>query len=459
MQNYLELLQPRSLKYLSDHLQKLIAGRLWLRVLIGMALGLCAGIMLGPSMNLVGRSTAVVIGNWLALPGQLFLVLIQMIVVPLVFASVILGLSATENIEQLKRLGIWVVGFFVITTIFAIGIGINLAIVIKPGSYIDNELINSAMGSVPAGPTVEIQSFGSWHDLPQKVIGLLPTNPLNSMVESQMLQVVIFAVIFGVALLMTEPDRSRPLIDFLNALQEVCMTVVRIAMNIAPVAVFGLMAQLTSKIGLEALMGMAVYVCTVLSGLFCLLVFYLLLLFVTAAQKPFVFLEKSRDVILLAFSTSSSAAVMPLSIKTAEEKLGVRPSIAQFVIPVGATINMNGTALYQGVATIFLAQVFGVDISPAGMAVLVVVAVGASIGSPGTPGVGIVILSMILNSVGIPPAGIALIIGVDRILDMSRTAINVTGDLLTCVLMDHWLSDRKEYVSDQQINQDTGQGS
>ena len=424
-----------------------------------MALGLCAGIMLGPSMNLVGRSTAVVIGNWLALPGQLFLVLIQMIVVPLVFASVILGLSATENIEQLKRLGIWVVGFFVITTIFAIGIGINLAIVIKPGSYIDNELINSAMGSVPAGPTVEIQSFGSWHDLPQKVIGLLPTNPLNSMVESQMLQVVIFAVIFGVALLMTEPDRSRPLIDFLNALQEVCMTVVRIAMNIAPVAVFGLMAQLTSKIGLEALMGMAVYVCTVLSGLFCLLVFYLLLLFVTAAQKPFVFLEKSRDVILLAFSTSSSAAVMPLSIKTAEEKLGVRPSIAQFVIPVGATINMNGTALYQGVATIFLAQVFGVDISPAGMAVLVVVAVGASIGSPGTPGVGIVILSMILNSVGIPPAGIALIIGVDRILDMSRTAINVTGDLLTCVLMDHWLSDRKEYVSDQQINQDTGQGS
>ena len=459
MQNYLELLQPRSLKYLSDHLQKLIAGRLWLRVLIGMALGLCAGIMLGPSMNLVGRSTAVVIGNWLALPGQLFLVLIQMIVVPLVFASVILGLSATENIEQLKRLGIWVVGFFVITTIFAIGIGINLAIVIKPGSYIDNELINSTMGSVPAGPTVEIQSFGSWHDLPQKVIGLLPTNPLNSMVESQMLQVVIFAVIFGVALLMTEPDRSRPLIDFLNALQEVCMTVVRIAMNIAPVAVFGLMAQLTSKIGLEALMGMAVYVCTVLSGLFCLLVFYLLLLFVTAAQKPFVFLEKSRDVILLAFSTSSSAAVMPLSIKTAEEKLGVRPSIAQFVIPVGATINMNGTALYQGVATIFLAQVFGVDISPAGMAVLVVVAVGASIGSPGTPGVGIVILSMILNSVGIPPAGIALIIGVDRILDMSRTAINVTGDLLTCVLMDHWLSDRKEYVSDQQINQDTGQGS
>ena len=456
MQNYLELLQPRSLKYLSDHLQKLVAGRLWLKVVIGMGLGIIAGIMLGPSANLVGRTTAVVLGNWLALPGQLFLVLIQMIVVPLVFASVILGLSATESIEQLKRLGIWVVGFFIITTTFAIGIGINLAIVIKPGSYIDNALISSAVGTKPAGSTADIQSFGSWHELPQKVIGLLPTNPLSSMVESQMLQVVIFAVIFGVALLMTEPARSRPLIDFLNALQEVCMTVVRIAMNIAPVAVFGLIAQLTSKIGLEALLGMAVYVCTVLLGLFCLLILYLLLLFVTATQKPLAFLEKSRDVILLAFSTSSSAAVMPLSIKTAEEKLGVRPSIAQFVIPVGATINMNGTALYQGVATIFLAQVFGVDISPAGMSVLVVVAVGASIGSPGTPGVGIVILSMILSSVGIPPAGIALIIGVDRILDMSRTAINVTGDLVTCILMNHWLSDNQEHVSDQHVNKDTG---
>jgi Na+/H+-dicarboxylate symporter len=453
LQNYLELLQPRSLKYLSDHLQKLVAGRLWLKVLIGMGLGIIAGILLGPTINLVERTTATVVGNWLALPGQLFLVLIQMIVVPLVFASVILGLTATENIEQLKRLGIWVVGFFVITTTFAIGIGINLAVIIKPGSYIDNELISSAMGMVSVSPTAGPQSFDSWHELPQKVIGLLPANPLSSMVESEMLQVVIFAVIFGIALLMTEPNRSRPLIDFLNALQEVCMSVVRIAMTMAPVAVFGLIAQLTSKIGLEALLGMAVYVCTVLLGLFCLLLLYLLLLFVTATQKPLSFLEKSRDVILLAFSTSSSAAVMPLSIKTAEDKLGVRPSIAQFVIPIGATINMNGTALYQGVATIFLAQVFGIDISPAGMAVLVVVAVGASIGSPATPGVGIVILSMILGSVGIPPAGIALIMGVDRILDMSRTAINVTGDLVTCVLMNKWISDKHVHVPDTPVDQ------
>lgn len=441
MRNYIELLHPRSLKHLSDQLQKLVAGRLWLKVLIGMGLGIITGILLGPSVGLVERTTAAIIGNWLALPGQLFLVLIQMIVVPLVFASIILGLTATESVEQLKRLGIWVVGFFIITTTIAIIIGLYIARLIKPGSYVDNELIMAEMGVMPVATEGAVQQFGSWQELPQKVIGLLPTNPLSSMVESQMLQVVIFAVIFGIALLMTEPKRSRPLIDFLNSLQEVCMTIVRIAMNLAPIAVFGLISQLTSKIGLDALMGMAVYVFTVLLGLLCLFAFYLLLLFATATFKPSEFLTKTKDVLLLAFSTSSSAAVMPLSIKTAEENLGVKPSIAQFVIPIGATINMNGTALYQGVATIFLAQVSGIDISPAGMAILVVVAVGASIGSPATPGVGIIILSMILSSVGIPPAGIALIMGVDRILDMCRTSINVTGDLVACLLMNKWLGE------------------
>jgi Na+/H+-dicarboxylate symporter len=219
------------------------------------------------------------------------------------------------------------------------------------------------------------------------------------------------------------------------------MTVVRWAMWLAPFAVFGLLAQLTTKIGLNALLGMAVYVGTVLLGLLLLMLGYLVLLFVFARQHPLAFLRSAREVLLLAFSTSSSAAVMPLSIKTVEDKMGVRPSVSQFVIPLGATINMNGTALYQGVAAIFLAQVFGIDISTGGMLLIIVTAVGASIGSPATPGVGIVILALVLDSVGIPTAGIALIMGVDRILDMSRTAINVCGDLTACVLMNRWVSD------------------
>jgi Na+/H+-dicarboxylate symporter len=183
---------------------------------------------------------------------------------------------------------------------------------------------------------------------------------------------------------------------------------------------------------------MASYVLTVLTGLLMLMLVYLLLLKLLAGQHPIHFLKHCRDVLLLAFSTSSSAAVMPLSIRTAQEKLAVRPSIAQFVIPLGATINMNGTALYQSVATVFLAQVYGIDLSMASMALVVAMAVGASIGSPATPGVGIVILAMVLTTVGIPPSGIALIMGVDRILDMSRTAVNVTGDLVTSRLMEAW---------------------
>jgi Na+/H+-dicarboxylate symporter len=438
MPNLVEIVYPRSLRHLSGQLSRLVAGRLWAKVLIGMGAGIATGVVMGPTAGLMRPALAAVIGNWLALPGQLFLLLVQMIVVPLVFASIIRGLAATENPDQLKRLGLTVVGFFLVTTTIAILVGVTLAGWIRPGDYIDSDLIKATLGSAPqvaapaAAPRLE--------DIPQKIVGLLPSNPLSSMVESQMLQVVIFAIIFGIALLMTRPERARPLLDFLGSLQEVCMTVVRGAMWLAPVAVFGLMAQLASKIGLEALLGMAVYVATVLLGLGVMLCLYLGIVFVTAGRTPASFLGGTRDLLLLAFSTSSSAAVMPLSIKTAEDRLEVRPSIAQFVIPIGATINMNGTALYQGVATIFLAQVYGIDISTAGIALLVVVAVGASIGSPATPGVGIVILAMVLSSVGVPPSGIALLMGVDRILDMSRTAVNVAGDLVACVAMNRWVA-------------------
>lgn len=186
---------------------------------------------------------------------------------------------------------------------------------------------------------------------------------------------------------------------------------------------------------------MGVYVATVLLGLAMLVVLYMLLMFAFTAERPWRFLRAVREVLLLAFSTSSSAAVMPLSIRTAEEKLGVRPSVSQFIIPLGATINMNGTALYQGVAAIFIAQVFGVDVGVSAMLLIVVTAVGASIGSPATPGVGIVVLAMVLEAAGIPTAGIALIMGVDRILDMSRTAVNVCGDLVACRLMDRWVGE------------------
>lgn len=444
----LEHLHPRSLSRLSGQLAGMVEGRLWLKVLIGMFLGLVVGTALGPSAALVDPQTGATIGNWLALPGRLFLATIQMIVIPLVVASVIRGLAASENLEQLKRLGTRVTLFFAVTTALAAMIGLFIAGVIEPGASMTSLAQNQPaveVTSAPAGPSISA--------IPETVVSLLPGNPLDAMVQGQMLQIVIFSVIFGIALVSMQPVQAKPMLELLGSLQEICMTVVRWAMKLAPVAVFGLMAQLATQSGLDALLGMAVYVLTVLIGLFIMLCVYMLMLMVFVGEHPLKFLRASRDVLLLAFSTSSSATVMPLSIKTAEEQFGVHSSISQFVIPLGATINMNGTALYQAVATVFIAQVYGVELGMGALALVVAMAVGASIGSPATPGVGIVILAMVLQTVGIPPSGIAIIMGVDRILDMSRTAINVTGDLVTCVLMDKWVGGSEEGRSESVVAQ------
>ncbi|BES73230.1 dicarboxylate/amino acid:cation symporter [Marinobacter nanhaiticus D15-8W] len=427
-------LRPRPLRYLSIYLTGLVRERLWLKVLIGMFAGLVTGALLGPSVGIVERETGVMLGNWLAFPGKLFLATIQMIVIPLVVASVVRGLAASENLEQLRTLGLRVTAFFVVTTAIAASIGLWIGGVIKPGQMMAG-LIDIGEQSQPAPDTTSLPGMS---ELPQALLGLLPGNPLGAMVQGQMLQVVIFSIIIGIALVTMAPTQARPMLDLLDSLQQICMTVVKWAMRLAPYAVFGLMAQLTTTVGFSALAGMAAYVITVLLGLVMMLGIYLFMLSLVGGLRPWPFLKKVRDVLLLAFSTSSSAAVMPLSIRTAETKLDVRPSISQFVIPLGATINMNGTALYQAVATAFLAQVYGVELGFASMALVVAMAVGSSIGSPATPGVGIVILAMVLESVGIPAGGIALIMGVDRILDMSRTAINVTGDLVTCRLMEIW---------------------
>lgn len=454
---------PRSLKYQSFYLYEFVKTRLWLQVLVGMVLGLLVGFSIGPTAALIEPQTASVVSNWLVLPGHLFLALVQMIVIPLVFASIVRGIAATEDIDQLKKIGLRVIVYFIVTTAVAIVIGISLAYLIKPGTYIDMEAVQSTLGNVSvvstATPTVP-----SLEELPKQLISLLPSNPLTSMVESNMLQVVIFSMIMGMALVIMTPSQAKPLLDLLGSLQEVSMTVVRWAMWLAPLAVFGLMTQLTAKIGLDALFGMAIYVGTVLAGLLILFLLYLLILVLFTKQGPLKFFLEVREVMLLAFSTSSSAAVMALAIKTAQEKLQVRSSISQFVIPLGATINMNGTALYQGVAVIFLAQVFGVDISIGGLLLIILTAVGSSIGSPAAPGVGIVILAMLLETVGIPAAGVALIMGVDRILDMSRTAINVSGDLVAAKLMDSLIGGKKsesdiviEEISMEKIRKETGQ--
>ena len=447
----LNLIRFDLLLNLSDSLQGLVRGRLWLQVLIGMILGVATGMAIGPTAGWIEPGLGKTLGDWLALPGRLFLTLIQMIVIPLVIASIIRGLAAGESLEQLRSTGLRVMAYFIATTAIAVSVGIALALIIQPGLYIDRSALEPGLAAVPplAAPTPDGLTF---ERLPERIVALLPSNPLDAMLSANMLQVVVFALIFGTALVMLPAQQARPLLDLLGSLLEVCMTIVRWAMWLAPFAVFGLLAQLTARIGLDAVLGMGVYVATVLAGLLLMFGLYLLLVSLFTARSALHFLGASRELLLLAFSTSSSAAVMPLTLRVAEERLGVRTSIANFVIPLATTINMNGTALYQGVAALFLAQVFGIDISLGEMLLIVLVSVGAAIGSPATPGVGIVILAMVLTSVGIPAAGIALILGVDRILDMSRTAINVAGDLVACMLAERWQARRETGDSQPQVS-------
>jgi len=414
------------LKERSEYVSHLLKTKLWLQVIIAMMLGITVGVILGPDTGFVNEDTAKVITNWLAFPGNLFLQLIKLIIIPLIFSSIIVGLISAGDPKFLKKIGPGIAIYFLITTIVAVLIGFTVATLISPGNYID--LSQTEFSAEVSQEAFDIASI----NIPEAMVNLLPSNPLESMVTGDMLGIVIFTIIFGVALLFVKKRELRTVGRFLEAIQHVSMIVVKWAMHLAPLAVFGLSTKLTSEIGLTAITGLAMYVLTVIVGLLILLLFYMLIIFFLTRRNPLKFMGSIKDVQLLAFSTSSSAAVMPLSIHTAEEKLKIKPAISRFLVPIGATINMDGTALYQVVATVFLAQVFGVHLTLASILLIAAITVGASIGAPSAPGVGIVILATILATVGIPAAGIALILGVDRILDMSRTAVNVTGDLTAC---------------------------
>ncbi len=427
----------KSLKSLNTYLQKLVENRLWLKVIIALFLGVGLGLLLSPQNGWLTKSTADILGNWLALPGILFLKLVQMIMIPLIVASIITGIASNDK-ENLKKLGGGVLLYFVGTTTISVTIGVVLATLFKSGSYLHRqataEHANELAGAVQGGAEL---SFGI-SSIPGAISNLLPENPLAAMVSGEMLSIVIFTIIIGVAVLALPGDLLRPVKLLLSAIQEICMTVVKWAMKLVPLAVFGLMAQLTSSVGLSSLAGLGYYVLVVLGGLLVLVGVYLTLVAVLGKSNPIHFLRKIRDVQLLAFSTTSSAAVMPLSLKTAEEELKVDKSISNFIIPIGATVNMDGTALYQTVTTLFIAQAYGLEMSLLNIIAVVITIVAASIGTPAIPGGGVVILASVLSSVGIPAEGIIIIIGVERLLGMFRTAVNVTGDLTACMVFNRW---------------------
>ena len=432
----------KTLKSLNTYLQKLVEGKLWLKVIIAMFLGVGVGVLLSKEMGWVSVSISQPLGSWLALPGKLFLKLVQMIMIPLIFASIIRGI-ASNNQKQLRKMGLGVVIYFIFTTVVSIFIGTVITLLIKPGNLIHQlsaKEHSEAVGSV----TMENGTMYGWNEIPNAISELLPNNPLASMVTGEMLSIVIFTIIVGIAVTTLSKKMQHPIMTLLSAIQEICMTVVNWAMKLVPIAVFGLMAQLSSTIGIGPLNGIGLYFAVVLLGLFLLLCIYLLIVRIVGKINPFDFLKKIKDVQLLAFSTTSSAAVMPLSLKTAEDKLKITPSVSNFIIPIGATVNMDGTAIYQCITTLFIAQAYGLEMSLLNIVLVMVTIVAASIGTPAIPGGGVVILASVLQGAGIPTEGIVIIIGVERILGMFRTAINVTGDLTACVVFDKWQNKKPE---------------
>jgi len=419
-----------------DAIIRLFKRHLWVQILCALVLGVMVGSWLSPQGGqLLEAETAYRLAEWLKLPGTLFLNLIQMVVIPLVITSIMLGVGGSGDSSTLKDVGLRIAPYFVVTTTIAVTIGISLALLLKPGLYVDTSAFNLSAMTVPDA----LQS-GAESSLPERISQLIPTNLTQAQMDQSMLQLVIYSIIMGLALTSVSHSRASVLRQVIEGIQEVSMKVVNWAMLLAPYAVFGLIADISIRVGLDVLLGMSAYVGTVLLGLAILLCFYFLIVKLIAHYPPLKFARAVRPAQLLAFSTSSSAAVMPLSLQTAQHELKVDESTARFVIPLGATINMDGTALYQVIAAIFLAQVFAIDISVSEIILLAITTVGASIGSPSTPGVGIVILATVLASVGIPAEGIALILGVDRLLDMCRTAVNVSGDLVASLVMQRWLS-------------------
>lgn len=407
----------------------------WKQIFISLLLGLGVGIGFHPETGLMSAETIKPYLSWLKLPGDLFLNLLQMIMIPLVIVSVALGVSSLKNLRDLWNLGSKTLLYFIFTTIVAVSIGILLTSITKPGNQIQTKIQNQTI-------SVQTQSDkGTEESIPEIIANIIPKNIVNVWSKQQMLSIVFLGMILGIFFL-TSKESGTALKAFCHSLESFCLWVVSTAMKLAPLAVFGLMSFAMLQIGFSLVYGLLTYILTVLAGLFLVLLFYSALLFLFTKQNPFVFFHQIREIPILGFSTSSSSSVLPYSLKIAKEKLKLKETVADFVLPLGATINMDGTALYQAVATVFLSQVYQIELSTVDLFLLVGTVTAASIGTAATPGVGLVILSSILHTFHIPIEGIAILFGVDRFLDMCRTSVNLTGDLSCAYIMNHiWKED------------------
>lgn len=394
-------------------------------ILISLAAGMVIGIACSIAVPADSAFDAYVIEGVLYVLGQWFIRLMQMLVVPLVFCSIVCGAASMSDPKMLGKVGAGTILMYLCTTALAVIIAILLAQAVSPGVGLD---MNAVVKVDPAATATD-------QTMADMLINIIPTNIVSAMGNGTMLQIIFFALVLGF-ILGRLGTKVATVNRFFTQFNAIMMYMIGLVLKVAPLGIFCLITRTFANLGLEGILPMVKFIGTVYLGLLTqLLVVYMLILFLFTRLNPFHFLRKMLPVMLFAFSTSSSNATIPLNMETLEAKCGVDPKVASFTIPLGATINMDGTAIMQGVAVIFVAQAFGIDLSLAALATVVVTAVTASIGTAGVPGVGTIMLAMVFASVGLPAEGVAMIMGIDRLLDMGRTAINITGDAVVTMVM------------------------
>ncbi|MGB5316098.1 MAG: dicarboxylate/amino acid:cation symporter [Robiginitalea sp.] len=410
------------------------------QILIGMIFGIIFGFLMtypewGPEF----------VQDWISPLGTIFVKLLKLIAIPLILASLVKGISDLQDISKFKNIGLRTIAIYILTTIIAISIGLVLVNIIKPGEGISEQTISQLTETYASdsGVTSKLEEASKQKESGplQFLVDMVPDNAFRAVSDnSLMLQVIFFTIFLGISMLLIGEKAARPLKEFFDSLNEVVLKMVDLIMLTAPVAVFALLAGVVVTSGdPDLLYALLKYSGVVVLGLVLMIVFYCIIVSVFTGYNPFTFLSKMSPAQLLAFSTSSSAATLPVTMERVEEHIGVDKEVSSFVLPVGATINMDGTSLYQGVAAVFISQALGFDLTLGGQLTIIMTALLASIGSAAVPGAGMVMLVIVLESIGFPPdklaIGLALIFAVDRPLDMLRTVVNVTGDAMVAMLV------------------------
>ena len=397
------------------------------QIFIALLIGALFGVVIHYWIPSSYIKDTVIVEGVLYVVGQGFIRLMQMLVVPLVFCSLICGSMAIGDTKTLGKVGVKTIGFYLVTTALAVCVALGSALLINPGRGLDMDAVQK--GTVSS--TTEATS------LVDTLLNIIPKNPVQSMANGDMLPIIVFALFVGI-MLAKLGTRGSVVANFFSQFNDIMMEMTMAIMKIAPIGVFCLIARTFATVGFSAFAPMLKYMgnVTLALAIQCLVV-YQILLFVFTRLNPFKFIKKFLPVMGFAFSTATSNATIPMSIDTLSKKMGVSKQISSFTIPLGATINMDGTSIMQGVAVVFIAQAYGIPLTMGNLATVVVTATLASIGTAGVPSVGLVTLAMVLNSVGLPTEGIALIMGIDRILDMIRTAVNITGDAVCTTIVCH----------------------